>query len=146
GRRLDTLPLSYTTWAEWRARHPDTRVLSTDTGYRRDYERDPYASHARSKRVPFPLVHRDDRYHPKALILGVELNGETKAYPFKELAKTSGEIRDRVGGRSVIVRFDPKHRTARVFTSKGRKIPAIVAYWFGWYAFHPETAVFRLER
>ncbi len=26
-----------TTWGEWRRRHPETRVLSLDTGYRRDY-------------------------------------------------------------------------------------------------------------
>ena len=26
-----------TTWGEWRRRHPGTRVLSRDTGYRRDY-------------------------------------------------------------------------------------------------------------
>ncbi|WP_200861599.1 DUF3179 domain-containing protein [Methylohalobius crimeensis] len=100
GRRLESLPLSYTSWAEWRARHPDTRVLSTDTGYRRDYGRDPYAGHARSARVPFPLSHYDDRYHPKALVLGVALNGETKAYPFEELAKTRGEIQDSLGGHS----------------------------------------------
>ena len=26
-----------TTWGEWRRRHPDTKVLSLDTGFDRDY-------------------------------------------------------------------------------------------------------------
>ena len=27
-----------TTWGEWRRRHPDTKVLSLDTGHRRNYD------------------------------------------------------------------------------------------------------------
>lgn len=43
GTRLRAVPSTMTTWAEWRQQHPDTLVLSTDTGFDRDYERDPYA-------------------------------------------------------------------------------------------------------
>ncbi len=143
GQKLETVPLSHTTWADWRSRHPDTRVLSTDTGHRRDYSRDPYAGYERSKRVHFPVAHRDGRYPPEELVVGVELNGETKAYPFTELANTSGEFRDRLGGASMVVRFDPEHRTGGLYTDQGEEIPSVIAYWFAWYAFHPETAVFQ---
>src|SRR5205085_2332042 len=37
GVHLVPLPMLRTTWGEWRARHPDARVLSLDTGYVREY-------------------------------------------------------------------------------------------------------------
>jgi hypothetical protein len=43
GTKLIMLPLSHTTWRDWLAKHPDTLVLSEDTGYSRDYQRNPYA-------------------------------------------------------------------------------------------------------
>ena len=42
GQRLAMVPTSHTTWADWRERHPDTQVLSLDTGYSRNYNRNPY--------------------------------------------------------------------------------------------------------
>ena len=39
GEGLTLLPVAHTTWADWRKRYPDTTVLSTDTGYSRDYQR-----------------------------------------------------------------------------------------------------------
>ncbi len=143
GSRLVTLPMATTTWADWRARHPDTRVLSTETGYRRDYGRNPYAGYGNSPRIYFPLSHRDDRYPPKAWVVGVVLKGQAKAYPYAELAKTTGRIRDSVGGLDITVRFDPDHLTATVYGPDGTEIPSVTAYWFGWAAFHPDTQVFR---
>jgi hypothetical protein len=54
GTRLRLLPLVHTTWQAWRAEHPKTQVLSIDTGFRRDYTRDPYESYARSDRPDVP--------------------------------------------------------------------------------------------
>ena len=37
GIELDVYPVVTTTWGEWRAAHPDTKVLSINTGFERDY-------------------------------------------------------------------------------------------------------------
>src|SRR5258708_30828470 len=50
GTSLELLPVSMTTWQDWKAEHPQTSVLSFQTGYKRDYARDPYRD--------FPLDHR----------------------------------------------------------------------------------------
>ena len=42
GSRLKLLSSTHTNWASWKSKHPKTQVLSDDTGYRRDYDRDPY--------------------------------------------------------------------------------------------------------
>ncbi len=54
GHHLKMLPLSHTTWADWRKSHPATEVLSANTGMQRPYERDPYAGYERSEEIMFP--------------------------------------------------------------------------------------------
>jgi hypothetical protein len=41
GIRLEVLPVAITSWAEWREQHPQTLVLSLETGHERDYLRPP---------------------------------------------------------------------------------------------------------
>jgi hypothetical protein len=54
---LTAYPVVTTTWKEWREAHPDTRVLSLDTGFQRDYSegaayRDYFATDALMFEVP----------------------------------------------------------------------------------------------
>ncbi|PKL94368.1 MAG: hypothetical protein CVV18_09135, partial [Gammaproteobacteria bacterium HGW-Gammaproteobacteria-8] len=143
GQHLSFLLTSHTTWGDWRARHPDTQVLSVETGYGRDYARDPYAGYRESPELMFPVATQDKRLHPKEQVIGLSLGGDHKAYPFSALARTERHvIEDRVGGRSVRVEFDPQVRTGRVLDAEGRELPSVIAFWFAWLAFHPETALF----
>ena len=143
GERLQMLPLVHTSWSEWLAEHPQTLVLSRNTGFSRDYNRDPYAGYVDSKGVWFPVAKKDPRYHPKERVLGVELEGRFKAYPFAELSASSSEIRDRFANRDLTLRYNPKGPSARVYDAGGKEIPAITSFWFAWYAFHPETEVYQ---
>jgi len=143
GTQLRLIPLVHTTWGEWRRAHPNTLVLSTDTGYVRDYDRDPYAGYVDSNGLFFPITRRDPRYHPKERVLGIEVGGVHKAYPFAELARTGGTVVDYVGAAQVTVSFDAASQTARIFDEAKRELPGIVAFWFAWYAFHPDTQVFK---
>lgn len=149
GAELTALPLAHTTWADWRARYPHTQVLSTDTGFARDYARDPYAGYERVPQLMFDVEHRDERLPAKEWVLGVTVGGARKAYPFGELERTTrggGEIRDSLGGRTIFVRYDHRHRSAAVFDAARRPLPGVMAYWFAWYAFYPQTEVFQAAR
>lgn len=142
GTRLAPVPLVHTTWGAWRTAHPGSRVLSRETGHERDYGRDPYAGYADSDGVWFPVTRRDPRYHPKEPVLGLELDGRHKAYPFTELARLDGPVRDTLAGQPVEVRFDARARSAVATDGEGGLLPAVTAYWFAWIAFHPDTEVF----
>jgi hypothetical protein len=142
GARLTSVPLSHTTWADWKKRHPGTLVLSTDTGFARDYARDPYESYVQNPALLFPVKGQSARYHPKEQVIGVEVNGKFKAYPFVELSKGPGEVVDAVGGKKIIVRFDGEHRTGTVYDASGKEIPSVIAFWFAWYAFHGDTDIY----
>lgn len=146
GQTLAALPLTHTSWADWRRRHPRTQVLSTDTGFDRDYSRDPYDGYERVERLMFSVQHRDDRFALKEWVLGVRVAGVAKAYPFSVLARAvgpSGELADTVGGQRLRVRYDARHRSAEAFDEQGRPLAGIMAYWFAWVAFHPQTEVLR---
>jgi hypothetical protein len=143
GERLRPLPLIHTTWRAWRQEHPGALVLSTDTGHRRDYRSNPYEGYVSDTALYFPVRSESRRYHPKERVLGLEIDGQFKAYPFAELSQVAGgQIRDVLAGRPVQVRFDRDSETARAFDDEGGPLPAVTGFWFAWYAFHPETAVF----
>ncbi|MBA3591616.1 DUF3179 domain-containing protein [Methylibium sp.] len=146
GTALTQVPLTHTSWADWRTRHPRTEVLSTDTGHVRDYARDPYEGYDRVPRLIFDVQHRDERLPLKAWVLGLRLNGAAKAYPFETLAQRAdarGRLWDTLGGQRVEIRYDRTHRSAEAFDAKGRPLPGTMAYWFAWVAFHPRTELLK---
>lgn len=142
GARLTPLFLEHTTWGAWKAEHPATLVLSPNTGHRRDYDRDPYLGYAQRPDLMFDVAHVDPRYHPKEWVLGVTVGGENKAYPFAELSRARSPLTDQVNGRTLRVHFNGRNRTASVTDEKGTPLPSVMAFWFAWYAFHPDTGVF----
>ena len=142
GEKLEPVFLEHTTWGEWRHAHPQTLVLLNNTGYRRDYDRDPYLGYAQHAELMFPASDVDPRYHAKEWILGIEIKGTFKAYPFSELRKISGPVQDTVQGQTLTIRFNRSTQSAIALDDRGKTFPSFMAYWFAWTAFHPNTSVF----
>ncbi len=145
GKKLELLPVANTSWGDWRARHPKTLLLSRDTGHRRDYDRDPYEQYAVSPDIMFPIRFRAQGYHPKEPVLGLTLDGKAKAYPFVELRRSKMPLSDQLGSQPVVIRFDAEHDAAAAFDRHGRELPGTTAYWFAWYAFYPDTAIYKTQ-
>jgi hypothetical protein len=127
GRRLTALPSVTITWGEWKALHPDTQVLSRDTGFAIPYERDPYATYADlvdSGRLPFPVSDavRDGRLAPADEVLGVTLGGESKAYPLRHLG--DAVVNDSLAGKRLVVLSSTSGPSGNVFLamSDGREL------------------------
>jgi hypothetical protein len=80
--------------------------------------------------------------NPDSSILGVARYGIARAYPFTELARAPSPFDDTIGGQRVRIEFDDAHRTGRVRDTAGRELASVTAFWFAWYAFHPDTEVF----
>lgn len=143
GTQLVALPSLTTTWQAWREQHPETLVLSTKTGFRRDYSRRPYQAYAMNPSPMFPVLHTDTRIRPKDKILGVSINGAHKAYPLAALQKLDAPLEDTVGDTAVTVTYDPTANSAHVSDAEsGQLLPAVVAYWFAWATFHQNTTIY----
>lgn len=74
GIELKVLYVVTTTWKEWRTRHPNTQVLSLDTGHRRAYgEGVAYQDYFATQRLMFNVPKLDERLPNKAEVLALRL-------------------------------------------------------------------------
>jgi hypothetical protein len=140
GRRLSQVRARIMPWGRWRKQHPETTVLTRDTGHRRDYGRSPYGDYSESERVLFPTS-LDRRYHPKTPTLGLRIpGGAARAFPAVELLRSGGSTEERFAGHRVRVAYDPE---AQVFeVDAPPEVEIVEGFWFAWMAFHPEASVY----
>jgi len=72
GIRLEHLSVVTTTWGEWKKRHPNTQVLSLNTGYIRDYsEGVAYKQYFATDELMFNIPNLDNRLKNKAEVLAL---------------------------------------------------------------------------
>ncbi|MBI5771198.1 MAG: DUF3179 domain-containing protein [Verrucomicrobia bacterium] len=140
GGKLALLPAQHLTWRAWKKLFPEGKVLSTDTGFDRDYDRTPYADYENSPRLMFPVNSSRRDLPSKAWVAGIVINGVARAYPHENLPDGK-EVQDTLGGTSVRLRFDRANRHLVITDADGTPIPFTPAYWFAWQAFHPDTTV-----
>jgi hypothetical protein len=142
GTKLEYIQTTLTTWKKWKEMNPYSQVLSTETEYPMNYNENPYGGYGQQKQIIFPVESKDDRYHPKTWTLGIEVNGNFKAYPFQELSKSGGTIQDTFEGKRLTIRFDENMHYVTVKTADGSEYPSYIMYWFAWMAFHPGSEVY----
>lgn len=144
GEKLQQLPLQHTTWEKWRADHPATKVLSYRQGYSRDYHTNPYGDYEKVTRLYFDVAHKaPGRYHSKEKVLGMRLGNQARAYPFVELGKYGKDtFTDQLGGQRFVVNWDADNNSASITDLQGAAMNSTTAFWFAWYAFHPDTEIF----
>jgi len=136
---LQAIPSSMTTWSQWRAAHPDTRVLSLDTGLPAElYERWPYGDYANSDRLMFPVSLTDARLHPKMVIYGADIDGHPVAYA-QDYLQQKRELSDEVDGRTLTVTYNEDGAVSVRDPKSGQSWVAHRLFWFAWYSFHPDT-------
>ncbi|MEO6653983.1 MAG: DUF3179 domain-containing protein [Ilumatobacteraceae bacterium] len=96
GDTLTTFPVATVSWKTWRDAHPDGLVLSRDTGFTRDYGRNPYPGYDDVDGVPFLFEGDvDGRYTALTRIVGIELNDAALGIPLVDLQNAqviTGEI------------------------------------------------------
>ena len=138
GKKLSVIRSDVVRWNEWRKAHPNTTVLSQDTGAARNYGRDPYGDYYTSESVSFGASFIDTRLHPKTLIHGIEIDGSYKAYADDAL---SGTVTDTFAGKSIVITKTTSGELT--FTADGEPLSSIPGFWFSWLAVHPETELYQ---
>ncbi len=109
GIELRSLYVVTTTWKEWKKRHPQTLVLSLDTGHQRDYsEGAAYREYFATDRLMFGVPKLDTRLPNKAEVLALRF----PAAPEEALAIAADFLRasrvhhDRLGAQEFVVLTD----------------------------------------
>lgn len=79
GLKLKYHPIITTRWADWKRLHPDTQVLSIETGHRRDYgEGVAYNAYFSNDRLMFNTPFNDDRLKNKQEVLALRFPAAPK--------------------------------------------------------------------
>ena len=137
GTKLELFPVTMTTWGRWRKKHPDTMVLSTDTGFDYDYSVDAYARYRKSSGLMFPVRQTDDRLRPKSVVFGFDL-GDTRIAITEALLAEQKSVSHELNGHTMIITMGDDGFVV-LETEDGRSHAPIRLFWFAWFTFHPQT-------
>ncbi|MGE4136150.1 MAG: DUF3179 domain-containing protein [Pirellulales bacterium] len=135
---LKTLPVEVTSWQDWMSRHPQTTVLSADTGHARDYGQRLYAAYFASPELMFAVKPLDRRLPAKTPVLGVWTGDAARAYPISQFSGRSRKLTERLHGKAFVMEFDAAARNVRV-VSADEDVQWMYSFWFAWAAFRPKT-------
>ena len=191
GIQLDFFPTLLTTWGEWKNTHPDTTVLSLNTGvyqpgryFPEDNPNATYYQYFNTPETMFPVWIRDDSLEAKDVVLGVRIGEAAKAYPVTAL-QTDRVVNDVLSETNIVVLASELSQAAIAYergdlefsrlqddTSTGipmkvvdqngqewnvteealvnaadssqalARIPTHSSFWFGWFAFYPDTELY----
>lgn len=120
GQHLKLYPFLLTNWSEWRRLHPGTTVLKPLPGYA---ERIPATNALISRGLtgeggaPDGVTYKDDRLRPKTMVLGLDVDGASKAFPLEALRRER-VVNDSLGGANVVIVHQPRTDTTTAFIAK----------------------------
>lgn len=103
GTKAKTHSLIETTWETWKIMYPNTKVVSTNTGYSRNYNRYPYGDYKNSEALFFPVDPLDERLHLKERVHGLIINDKAKVYRFSSFSSSNNIIVDQFEGEDLII-------------------------------------------
>ena len=81
GKDIETSKIIETTYRTWRETYPGSQLLSTNTGFGRQYGNYPYGSYKSNNDLLFPVSREDNRLHKKTRVLGLIVEGATMVFP-----------------------------------------------------------------
>ncbi|MDT8410492.1 MAG: DUF3179 domain-containing protein [Wenzhouxiangellaceae bacterium] len=139
GSVLTQVPVTMTTWGKWRDAHPDTVVLSIETGFDMDYGTDRrYAEYEASDQLAFPAARRDLSVHPKSVVFGFNIGEVDLAVMESSLDEADGSLEREVNGENLTIKRRPDG-TVIATDDAGNTYHSNRVFWFAWFNFHPGT-------
>jgi hypothetical protein len=138
GRQLELVPITMTRWVKWKSAHPDTLVLSADTGFNLDYSRDVYDRYRRSNSLMFPVRNRDNTIRQKTVVFGFQLGDKSLAVT-EGLLQESTVLEHTLGQRQYVITLADDGAVTMTDPATGSSHAPIRLFWFAWYTFNPDT-------
>ncbi|WP_298985009.1 DUF3179 domain-containing protein [uncultured Roseibium sp.] len=115
GIELKQRPVVITSWDAWKASHPKTRVLSLNTGHRRDYGSGVvYQDYFSSAELMFPALVDQSRHRQKDYVFAVRQFGAARAWPLDAFEEKS-IINDAIAQTPLVLIGNPSKRTVRAY-------------------------------
>jgi Protein of unknown function (DUF3179) len=110
GQKLENVAMDEISFAVFKRENPNGRVLRPDGDKIEDADWE-----AQVAKMPVRVsTELDKTLEPRTLIVGLEINGQSKAYPFSAIEKQS-PILDSVGGKDIVIFLAEDKKSVRAF-------------------------------
>ena len=114
GAALELVPYDELTYGEWKTEVSNGKVLAPVPKYLKEYDSNWEPEIAK---LPVVISFPGTELKSRDVVVGLELEGASRAYPWGTLAKQSPVI-DHVGGSPLLVAVGPDGKSFRVFISR----------------------------
>ena len=137
GTKLTIFPAQILSFAEVKKRYADTRVLSTDTGFIRDYTRNPYSGYEEDEKLFFPVSVNDKRFPAKTPMYVIPFKSKSITLSYRDIPETFKK-EFVVEGEKIVIEKANEEIIARL----GEKVlPGYFEMWFSWAIHHQKDGV-----
>ena len=133
GSRLETLPCSLVTWANWISRHPDTTVIDGLLNFRKHYGMEPYSSYYQRGMLRFPASPLVPEDGPAAMTRTLAYRTAEGLLCIPMQAGTEPGLPGELAG----VELNPVADGMEVWVPEGDAVAGDLFYTF-WFACHAE--------
>jgi cytochrome c biogenesis protein CcdA len=138
GSELALHPFQLLTLGEVRDTYPDAQVLSADTGFARDYERNPYGDYDENDQFLFAPSSLDERFEPKLIMVAFALDEQRVAVPWLAL-REKGALEAELAGTTLTMSVDGSELMITGYD--GRTVPFYFEMWFSWAVQNGENGI-----
>lgn len=103
GKTLNSLPAQVISFAQFASAFPKGEVLSQQTGYTRDYGRNPHFRYDNIEGGPSHFRGKPDRrLRPMEKVIGIEIGDQTKAYPYA-ISSVRRVLYDQIDAQEIVI-------------------------------------------
>ena len=103
GSKLDFIPAQIISFKQFKDAYPNGIILSKDTGYERDYGRNPYVGYDDIDQSPFLYKGEiDGRLPPNEKVIAIKEEGLLKAYPYS-ITLIEKVINDKINEKPIVI-------------------------------------------
>ena len=113
GKQLDSVAFDEVSFALWKQEHPSGQVLLPDGKYQKKYAKADWELRMLSNPT-VTIADPKDPLKPRSLVIGVRIDGVSKAYPMQQLL-LENPIVDTLASRPILVVTGPDGRSVRAF-------------------------------
>ncbi|MBI2086951.1 MAG: DUF3179 domain-containing protein [Candidatus Zambryskibacteria bacterium] len=137
GEKLTVYPSQVLSFKTFKGKWPSGLVMSTDTGFNRNYELYPYRDYNNNDDVYFPISIKDSRFPAKEIMYVVNAYNHSVAFPVKQLGESPVSVD--VGGNKVTGAIIEGEIVVK--EASGKILPGYHEMWFSWVIHHQEDGV-----
>lgn len=133
GEQLEAIASPLMSWSNFAATYPTGQVLDpTATGFNRDYGRNPYFGYDDVSTEPFLFIGAPDpRAASKQRVVGIEINGEARAYALEAVSGGQATATNTsIGDTEVVIFWKAGQATALEESNveEGRDVGSVTVY------------------